>query len=225
MKGIFFAVLALMSLATPAICLAASPHPGPYVSGFAGVAVTSNTTASSNTSLLNDRVEFDPSAYAGATGGFDFGYLRVEGEISYKNGEIRAVTDHNTGTRYSDVDGRIGALAMMANAFFDLHNPGPITPYFGGGIGFAALHLSDTFGTDFTTRPGVRTELYRSDNDAVFAYQVGAGLELVLNRRMSLDLGYRYFRTSKGTFNSDSIDESRFTFESHNAAVGVRVKF
>ena len=225
MKMRLFAMLALVALASPTICWATPPRPGPYVSGFAGAAFPYNVDVNANTSDLNDRIEFDPSVYIGGTGGYDFGYLRVEGELSYKNAEIRAVVDRNTGIRYSDMDGRIGALAMMANVFVDLHNPGPITPYLGGGVGFAALNQSDVFGTDFSTRPGTRVELYRSDNDAVFAYQVGAGLEIALNYRLSLDLSYRYFRTSIATFNSDGPDESRMRFESHNAAAGIRVKF
>jgi opacity protein-like surface antigen len=106
---------------------------------------------------------------------------------------------------------------MMFNCFFDLHNDTPVTPYIGGGAGFAALHLEDTF---------VNTGLfYQEDDDTVFAYQAGAGLEIALNRRVSLDVGYRYFGTSRAEFNENFITETSLKYESHNAAVGVRVKF
>ena len=226
MKKSLFAFIALVTFSMPAICSATPPRMGPYVSGFVGVSVPTNTNVTgfdSRVGNLDDRVEFDPGINIGGTGGFDFGFLRLEGELSYKHGEMARVTDRFDGTRFNDVDGRVGALAMMGNAFLDLHNPSPITPYFGGGIGFAAMHQSDTFGTNTST--GDRTELYRSDDDTVFAYQAGAGLEIALSRMLSLDIGYRYFRTSSATFNRDASIENELKFESHNAAVGVRVKF
>jgi len=216
-KKLLAAVLLTM-LAVPSLSLAASPRMGPYVSGFVGVAIPSDTDATSGFSTINDRVEFDPGINGGATAGMDFGLVRLEGEISYKHGEIASLTD-KTGFKDRHVDGSIGALAMMMNLFVDLHNPGPITPYFGGGIGFASLHQSDTFASDGSA-------LYLDDSDAVFAYQVGAGLEIPLNRMLSLDLGYRYFKTSEATFSKgDPVFENSLKFESHNLAAGLRLKF
>jgi opacity protein-like surface antigen len=220
MRSRLYAFLALVTLITPSICSATPPRPGPYVGGFAGITIPYDSVTSSEVSGINDRIEFDPSVNIGATGGFDFGFLRTEGELSYKQAEMSAVTIRNTipSQRVSDVDGRIGVLAMMGNVFLDLRNPGPITPYFGGGVGFAALHQSKTYSS--------AGRLYRDDDDAVFAYQVGGGLELAINRMISLDLGYRYFRTSEATFNQgDPVFENRLRFESHNFAAGVRIKF
>lgn len=218
MKLRLFVMLSLAALLIPEVASAIPPRPGPYVSGFAGVAIPTTTTSSSEISGFNDRVEFNPGVNIGGTGGFDFGFMRFEGEVSYKHGEIDTVTERNPpGRSTSDVDGRIGAVAMMANLFFDLRNPGPLTPYFGGGVGFAALHQSDTFGSF--------GKLYASDDDAVFAYQVGGGMEIALNRMLSLDIGYRYFETSKATFNANTDFENRLKFRTHNVAAGVRVKF
>jgi ABC-type multidrug transport system fused ATPase/permease subunit len=120
----------------------------------------------------------------------------------------------------------IGVLAMMFNCFFDLHNSSPVTPYLGGGIGFAALYLDNTFGT-IVNGPfaGAGATLYWEDDDAVFAYQVGAGLEIALNRQLSLDVGYRYFGTDDANFTSQPFGQASLKLQSHNAAVGVRVKF
>jgi opacity protein-like surface antigen len=151
----------------------------------------------------------------------------LEGELSYKHGEMSSITSTfpnpppATTVRFSQVDGSVGALAFMFNCFFDLHNDSPVTPYFGGGAGFATLHLDDTFGSS----TGGRSQLYFDDDDAVFAYQAGAGLEFAINRRLSLDVGYRYFGTSQAHFNENFNTETAMKFNSHNAAVGVRVKF
>ena len=102
-------------------------------------------------------------------------------------------------------------------------NLSPITPYIGGGVGFATLYLSDTYGTN--TKTGLRTRLYDSDDDTVFAYQVGAGLEIAFTPMLSLDMGYRYFGTAKAKFDNHSSTTTELKFESHNASVGLRIKF
>jgi opacity protein-like surface antigen len=228
MKRILIIIAALVTLALPAISSAAPARPGAYVSGFLGVTVPRDTDVTteqfSPPNTFTNRVEFDPGVNIGGTGGFDFGFVRLEGELSYKHGEMTSITDRDTGDRIRNVDGSLGALAMMFNGFFDLHNDTPVTPYLGGGIGFAALHLSDTFGTD-TSGTGGQSLLYFEDDDTVFAYQAGAGLEIALNRMLSLDVGYRYFGTSKARFDSDLNFTDELKFESHNGAVGLRVKF
>ncbi|WP_298436094.1 outer membrane beta-barrel protein [Geobacter sp.] len=220
MKKITIAIAAIALCAIPAVSGATPPRPGAYVSGFLGVSAPLNTDATTYDNLgppINDRVEFDPSINVGGTGGYDFGLIRLEGEISYKQGDIKTVTDRDTGVRFGNVDGDLGALAVMANAFFDLHNATPVTPYWGGGIGFAVLKLSDTFGNG-------GTPLYAESDDTVFAYQAGGGVEIAINRQFSLDLGYRYFGTSKATFNS-TFQTTTLRYESHNGMVGFRVKF
>jgi opacity protein-like surface antigen len=232
MKRPFITLAAIAALAFPAVSQATPIHPGPYVSGFIGGSSVTNTNATtsdliSGTASFSDRVRFDPSINIGGTGGFDFGVVRLEGELSYKHGEISSVTSQNVATgattQFVATDGSLGALAMMVNAFIDLHNYSPITPYLGGGIGFAALHLSDT--TGFIAGTGQPSDVFSRDDDTVFAYQAGAGLEVALNRRFSLDLGYRYFATSRATFDRNPRISTSMKFESHNGAVGFRVKF
>lgn len=219
-------ITSALLLAVPTICVAApAPHAGPYVSGFIGVSVPRDrdvtTEYFNNTPTNNDQVKFDPGINIGGTGGYDFGYLRLEGEISYKYSEIESITDQNANARFRNPDGNLGVAAFMANAFFDIHNGSIVTPYLGGGIGFASLHLSDTYGTDAIGR----LRLYDEGDDTVFAYQAGAGVEIALNRRFSLDVGYRYFGTDTATFNKNADRWSSMKFESHSANVGFRVTF
>jgi opacity protein-like surface antigen len=228
MKKRMIVVLALAILAVPAISSAMPPRPGPYVAGFFGVAfpVTTDVTSTQygpGIKTFNDRVEYDPSINIGGSGGFDFGFLRIEGELAYKNGEMSSITEQISNVKYADVDGRVGVSSIMCNAFLDLRNPSPVTPYIGGGIGFATLSLNDTYGTNSST--GYRTRLYEADDISVFAYQVGAGLEIALTNMLSVDLGYRYFGTAKAKFNKNTSTATELKFESHNVSVGFRVKF
>ncbi len=224
MKRNIIFIAALATLMIPAICSAIPLVPSPYVSVFAGVSIPENTNVTTNdfnnNTTFNDRVAFDTGVYAGGTAGFDFGLLRLEGELSYRHSNIKSITDQSDGFQFQNVDGNLGALTFMANAFVDLHNPSPITPYFGGGAGFAVLNLSDTFA-------GAPTQglLYPGGSQTVFAYQVGAGLEMALNRFFSLDIGYRYFGTDNAKFESNSISTTDLKLKSHNAMVGLRMKF
>lgn len=216
MRKVLLITLCLSILSIPAICSATPPSPGPYFSGFLGVVFPSDVDSTGFN--LQDRVEFDPGFGMGGTAGFDFGAMRIEAELSYKEQEIKTVTDRISNDRYTGVDGSVDATAFMLNVFVDLHNPGPVTPYFGAGVGFATLHQSDTYGT--STASGEREWLYLSDEDSVAAFQLGAGVEIALNRLLSLDLGYRYFRTSEASFVENDME-----FENHNASVGLRVKY
>lgn len=226
MKKSLIVITTLVLFLIPAVGMATPPRPGPYASGFIGVSVPQNTDVTSTDFLSNasfsDRVEFDPGINVGGTVGFDFGYVRMEGELSYKYSEIKSITDQSNGAPFRSPDGNLGVFAMLANLFVDLHNNTPITPYLGGGVGFAAMHLSDTFGTDPL---GNRLLLYEGDDDTVFAYQAGAGLGIALNPFLTLDLGYRYFGTAKASFGANQDIMTELKFESHNAVVGVRVKF
>jgi len=229
MKAILIAVATLVTLIIPVVCAATPIRPGAYMSGFIGVTVPNDTMVTTDdfiaNTTFNDRVELNPGIDIGMTGGYDFGYLRMEGELSYKHSEMQEIIDRSDNFRFRNVDGNLAALALMFNSFVDLHNNSILTPYFGGGIGFATLYLSDTFGTD--TRGGIvsRDQLYVNDSDSVFAYQVGGGVEIALNRELSLDLGYRYFGTSTARFDSSFDQSTKLKFESHNATVGFRLKF
>ncbi len=229
MKIFITVIIALVTLAGTADCAEESLRRGAYMSGFIGASVardanvTSEQYSTGNT--FYDKVELYPGSNIGVTGGYNFGFFRLEGEVSYKSGEIDEITDKSDNYRFQGVEGDLAVFAVMCNGFFDLRNSSPVTPYFGGGVGVATVYLGDTFGTD--TRDGIITRnlLYAEDADSVLAYQVGGGVEIALNSVLSLDLSYRYFGTSKARFKNDWDMRTELKFESHNAAVGLRVKF
>ncbi|SNB48092.1 outer membrane protein [Geobacter sp. DSM 9736] len=221
----FLALVMLLSVASSGI---ASPlRSGFYAGGFLGASVPEKSEVTtidfSDDRIFEDRVRWDPGMYIGGMAGYDFGYLRLDGELSYRHSEIGAVTDAE-GFRFRNPDGDIGALSMMFSGFLDIHNATAVTPYLGGGIGFSALRLSDTFGVD--TRGSVqRVLLYEEDDDTVFAYQAGAGFQIALNEPYSLDIGYRYFGTDTARFGRGTTSETSLRYRSHNGLIGFRVDF
>ncbi len=226
MKNRFALFTALITLVLPAAALAAPSRPGPYLSAFTGITLPADITVPGTDFVtkanFNDRVAFDPGYNIGGSGGYDFGLLRLEGELSYKQSEIKSITDQS-GLNYRAITGYLGAFSVMFNSFVDLHNSSSVTPYLGGGIGFADLYLSDTRGTNPIT--STKTLLYGEADKTIFAYQFGAGVGIALNHQVSLDIGYRYFATEQADFDSSKDIATSMKLESHNATIGVRFKF
>ncbi|HIJ81580.1 MAG TPA: porin family protein [Desulfuromonadales bacterium] len=211
-----------------------SSRPGRgYVAAFIGASIPADSIIStddfSGSRTYRDTAVFDPGLYMGGTAGYDFGFLRMEGEVSYRKSEMQSITDTANGSRFRNSDGNLEMTAFMANAFINLANNSPVIPYLGGGVGFAVLHLSDTYGT--SARSGSnsgsfsRSRLYDDGDDTVFAYQFGGGIEIAINRRYSLDFGYRFFKTDPATFNRNTDWVNSLRFESHNALAGFKAKF
>lgn len=227
MQKILLVIAALAILTMPAIAGAAQGRTGGYASIFLGANLLNDTDVTTDEYFgplvtFNDRIEAEPGVYAGGTAGYDFGLVRLEGELSYRWNEMDSIYDRDTGFKYGGVDGDIGVFAVMANAFLDIHNDSPITPYLGGGIGIATIYLSDTYGTD---SDGFRRTLYSEDDESVFAWQLGGGVDIALNRQTSLDIGYRYFKTDNASFTSDWYQSKDFELENHSVAAGLRFNF
>lgn len=223
------ALIALTALfVIPVVASAATGNPGGYVSFYLGASSPQDSTVSitefAPVSAKSARVQFSSGENIGGTCGYDFGHFRLEGEMSYKEGEISSVTESTLGTRYVNADGQVGALAMLVNGFYDLHNETPVTPYVGAGMGFASLSLSDTRGVD-ANAGAINNHIFREDSDNVLAFQAGAGVAVNLNRLLSVDVGYRYFATATASLRKDWPNSTDLKIASHNATVGVRVKF
>lgn len=229
MKRSMITVAVLAALAIPSLAWSDPPRPGPYMNLFVGGMAPVKQDVDSTDYFYNesydDRVEFDPGISVGGAAGYDFGYVRLEVEMAYRYADLSSIRDETSGDSYGSIHGSLGVFSAMANGFIDLHNSSPVTPYFGGGIGVATLDMDDVSGVR-KGGTGERVRLYDSGDDTVFAYQIGVGVEIALNPRFSLDLGYRYFGTSSACFDDDdSLLETDMNFESHNGILGLRYRF
>ncbi len=129
--------------------------------------------------------------------------LRFEAEVTYHQNDIGSVHLRN-GTNPSGT-GTFDSTAYMANVFYDIPTGTGWSPYIGGGLGLATLHLPTN------THVG-----NSSSSDDEFAYQgmVGIGYtpETIPNTQWSL--GYRYLATSDAEFgNGASVKYSTNTIE------------
>jgi len=82
----------------------------------------------------------------------------------------------------ADEKGKFGAQSSFVNAYFDIYNPSPVTPYIGAGLGFAVVSVEYEV-------PGYFSY---SETKANFAWNIGAGVAWKISDSVALDLGYRY---------------------------------
>ena len=113
-----------------------------------------------------------------------------------------------------DADGDYDAFIFLINGFYDIDTGTKLTPYVGGGIGFAVLDIKDLFIGDVNIR------IVRGDNDdTVFAYQLAGGITYEITEQIAADLSYRYVATSEPDF--DGLEE----YNSHNLVAAIRFSF
>jgi len=188
-------LLSMSSLANAAV--------GPYVSGSIGAAwATDSDVTTPLDPSYSASIEFDPGLSLGIAAGYDFGSDRLELEFGYQKNDIDKAIEY--GVTYEG-EGDVSGMGLLLNGYHDFKTSSSFTPFIGAGVGFANVELDI---------PGY------SEDDTVFAYQVGAGVSFAVNQQVNLELKYRYFATSDPKFD---VIESEYS--SHNLYMGVRVPF
>lgn len=181
------------------------------IAGFVGPSVLS---ISQNTGFLG-----------GAALGFEiFENVRTELEFSYQR---NGLSDFSANGAFAgqpfNTEASFQTATVLGNVWFDLDFLGgdKIKPYVGGGVGLGVIdaNLFDNLGA-----------IQNIDvNGAVFAYQLGAGVNIGISERIDLGVGYRFrgfASTDTGLFTppfGTSIDG--ISPSSHNFIGSVRYKF
>jgi OOP family OmpA-OmpF porin len=201
-------VAASLLLAAPATAADRyAPPTGAYLSlsGFVVGLTDSDFRDASVSSAEGDLESSTGWGAALALGTHVAGFLRLEGELSYRQNENDKV---DIGPLDIDLDGNRQAIGLMANAVFEpAIGQFPLRPYIGAGVGGANIALE-------------ARDLDIDDDDWVFAFQGLAGLALDLGRSATLVGGYRYFAADDA-----SVGGARVDYKAHNVEVGVRVRF
>jgi OOP family OmpA-OmpF porin len=185
-----------------------APPTGAYLSlsGFLVGLTDSDFRDSSVSSVEGDLESGTGWGAALALGTYVAGFLRLEGEVSYRQNENDKVDFGVLGD--IDLDGNRQAIGLMANLVFEpAIGQFPLRPYIGAGLGGANIALE-------------ARDLDIDDDDWVFAFQGLAGLALDLGRAATLVGGYRYFAADDA-----SVGSARVDYRAHNLEVGVRFRF
>lgn len=190
---------------------------GPYVGAFIGGNSLTNSKASDD--LGDFGLTFNPALQGSAVLGWDFepgnpvGEGRVELEYTRRSNQLDQVKFVEGSFKGG---GGVKADSLLLNFFGVLYDKSRWSPYAGLGIGAARIEAS---GLKVAGQP------LSSGSAVVFAYQFGGGVDVALTDHLNLDLGYRFFRSSRPAFTEANGDKLKVDYISHNAVLGLRLGF
>lgn len=214
-KKIFTIIALFLSWLISTSALAA--HTGPYIGGFIGGNALMD--AESSDALGSFELTFKPALQGSAVAGWDVapGNSLGEGRIELEYTRRRNPLDRVRFAEGSfDGGGDVTADSLLLNFFGVLHGDSRWSPYAGVGIGAARIEAS---GLTVTVGP------LGSGSATVFAYQLGAGIDVALTEYLNLDLGYRFFSSARPKFTEANGQTFTMDYASHNAVLGLRVGF
>ncbi len=215
-------ILLLLSVAllglSPAFSLAWAAGPGPYVE-LQGLG-TYVLAGQSDSATGSFNLKYDPG-YGGALAiGYDlaeaypdFGQGRVELEASSRTNTLTKA-EFKEGSVAAD--GEIRVESLLLNTFAEYHRGSNLVPYLGFGLGYARVTMKQAT---------VYGQPFADDSAGVLAFQGGLGVGLEVSDHLTFDLGYRFFGTLKPSFKSADGSSFDAKYSSHNALLGLRVRF
>lgn len=216
MKRLLY-LLCLPMLLLPLCRPAWSAHQGVYVGAYYGMALLDEAEARDDLGTFH--LDFDPGEVAAFTLGYDLhpkGFLgdgRIELEYARRSNSLDKV-DFLEGDIEGEGDLQVDSVLLSTYGVYRGFRGW--VPYFGAGIGAARVTADDL---------EVGGQSLADDDDVVFAYQVGVGADIPLLTNLSLDVGYRFFGTTKPEFETSDGGDFKVEYFSHAALVGLRLGF
>ncbi|WP_120716691.1 OmpA family protein [Tsuneonella amylolytica] len=171
----------------------------------------------SNAATLDSKTGYD----FGGLVGYDFGFIRLEAEGSYRAADASALIVNNGGlisgnngaltlpaAQYA-LDGDSSVLSFMVNALADFGDDDGIQGFVGTGVGVARTKLNGF--SAVTSGPG-----FVDDSDSGFAWQALAGVRAPLTDTIDVGLKYRYFNTEQLNFVGSNGRSVQTEWKSHS---------
>jgi len=146
-------------------------------------------------------------------GGFGYqwnSWLRFDATAEYRaKTKFRAIgsyTEFCPGGRCFDLyDGNHSAVVVLANAYIDLGTWMCLTPFIGGGVGFAHHTVSAIHDVGFISNGTTGFGYGQGDfTESKFAWALHAGVAYNVNNNFKMELAYRYL--NMGNVNTGVID-------------------
>ena len=207
MKNLACVVLAcalVLTFSSPGFCNRDS-----YATGLIGAVLPDDSDLSSPTLAGVDvEVSYDPGLLVGAAVGHDFGSYRFEGEIAFMQSDLDELDASISAFGISgttDIDGDIEIWTFMFNGYYEFAGSSQMTPFLMAGLGLASAEFS--IGNV-------------DEQDAVTAFQVGAGISYLISEFTAIEVKYRYLVTDDLELQDLDVD-----FAAHNVIVGFSKRF
>jgi len=194
--------LASTGLATPAFARDHSPYVGIEGGAMwvedADVDYDDGVLDLGNAITVTHNVGYDVDLIAG----YDFGMLRLEGELAYKRAGVNQlridprIAGGGPGDNY-DASGHGRALSAMINLLLDFGDDDGLSGYAGAGVGLASVKYSADALTPFG-------DIGFSDTDSGLAWQGIAGLRYAVSQNIDIGLKYRFFNVPNLKFSGET---------------------
>ena len=212
-------------IATPALAQIGVPQcqtTGFYLGVEGAWSRVMNFTDSVSADGLQFHAALNPGFAAGGDFGYDFGRVRLDGELVYRRATTLQTRIAAGGSNFPTLTGQttpigdVAALAGMANVIVDLLPHSRWTPYVGAGVGGARIALENyqALGVTFVNQGSWQ-----------LAYQGIAGLRYQGSPAISLSLDYRYFATTDISLRDGAGASFKIPYASHNVMLGIAYHF
>ncbi|WP_300974156.1 outer membrane beta-barrel protein [Sphingomonas sp. LHG3406-1] len=160
--------------------------------------------------------------------GYDFGIVRLEGELGYKRASLDSVGLRSASAGpvvTSGSGGNVGVTSAMANLLLDFGNDDGLSFYAGPGAGWARVKMNNI--------APANAAFDIEGKDSGLALQGIAGIRYAITPQLDIGLKYRYFRSSKldfdniiGELNSSGVTyDARSRFKSHSVLFSIIYNF
>ena len=176
-----------------------------------------------NAIRLNHQAGFDVDGNVG----YDFGLLRTEFEVGYKQVNIDTLTVNANASPFTNLIapgvypgayGRSKALSFMANAMLDVGDENGWSAFAGGGVGVARVEVSKL--RQFRQQPTVV-----DDSDTHFAWQIVAGARRHITDNVDIGIKYRFFNVPDLKFRTINGLELNDRFRTHSLLLTLAYNF
>jgi opacity protein-like surface antigen len=174
---------------------------GDFAAGFGG----DPSVTATGTPFVGNTVGFSPTWISKSfepsfTGGVGVGYVwgpRFRTDLtvdlhSIMEAKLIGSTPLGGGTLFVDDKTDFFTTILLANAYYDFRTGTPLTPYLGGGVGFAVNQMTRNGSSTYTPNPTFNTSVNGRRTDVQFAAAAMAGLTYDISSFVALDVNYRY---------------------------------
>jgi opacity protein-like surface antigen len=180
----------------------------PYIGANIGSSITTDSNLSQN-NMLPSTISYNTGLMLSGIAGLDFGIVRGELEVGYRNSDINEFSQ--AGIKRV-VSGSADLMNYMINGYVVAPFVFPVKPFVMAGFGLASMHTGEVKEVDLPNRP--------SATNTQFAYQVGLGVTYDVLNLIALDAGYRYLGASDFDLNG-----TKAGYGNHNFLLGCRYYF
>ena len=214
MRKFLLAAVAAAAIASPAAARDGSGYVG--VDLGAMLAEDTKLDFDNGVTQINNAIspDYNTGWDIGLVGGYDFGLIRGELDLSYKHagvnevvlGDIGGLLCNSPDDCIRDADGDASVLSVMGNLLLDFGDNDGVSGYVGAGVGMSRVDIDTDFSGTFPTIPV--TGFGVDDDDSSVAWQLIAGFRFPVSDNIDAGVKYRFHNTRKLTF-QDTGDTDR----------------